>query len=60
MSLSFLNFFSRRHSAKGSSTFSEFIRNASSSEKRRVYTRVLKRATERQRALMDSRVKSGR
>lgn len=31
-----------------SSPFSEFIRNASSAEKKRVYTEVLQKATERQ------------
>ena len=31
-----------------STRFSEFIRNASSAEKKRVYTAVLKKATERQ------------
>ena len=31
-----------------STPFSDFIRNASSKEKKRVYTRVLKKATERQ------------
>lgn len=31
-----------------SSPFSEFIRNASAAEKKRVYTVVLKKATERQ------------
>lgn len=36
-----------------STKFSEFIRNASSSEKKRIYTEVLKKATERQNALID-------
>jgi len=36
----------------GSTKFSEFIREASSEEKKRVYTEVLKKATERQRATM--------
>ena len=31
-----------------STTFSDFIRNASSREKKRVYTDVLKKATDRQ------------
>lgn len=34
--------------AKKSSPFSEFIRNASSRDKKRVYTDVLKKATDRQ------------
>jgi hypothetical protein len=36
----------------GSTRFSEFIRNASSSEKKRVYTEVLKKASERQNAVV--------
>lgn len=36
---------------RASSKFSEFIRNASSAEKKKVYTDVLKRATERQNEL---------
>ena len=32
--------------------FAEFIRNASSAEKKRVYERVLKKATERQNHLV--------
>ena len=35
-----------------SSPFSEFIRNASSAEKKRVYGDVLKKATERQNAVL--------
>lgn len=35
-----------------SSPFSEFIRNASSEEKKRVYSDVLKRASERQREVI--------
>lgn len=35
-----------------STRFSEFIRNAPASEKKRVYTEVLKKATERQNALV--------
>jgi hypothetical protein len=35
-----------------SSEFSDFIRTASSSEKKRVYTDVIKKATERQQATM--------
>ncbi|HZR02987.1 MAG TPA: hypothetical protein VFA81_07440 [Burkholderiales bacterium] len=33
---------------RASSKFSDFIRNASAAEKKKVYTEVLKRATERQ------------
>jgi len=39
-------FFSRR--PRATSGFSDFIRNASSAEKKKVYTEVLKKATERQ------------
>jgi hypothetical protein len=35
-----------------STPFSEFIRNAKSDEKKRVYERVLKKATERQNRLL--------
>ena len=38
-----------------STPFSEFIRNASSSEKKKVYTDVLKRAVERQDAIVRRR-----
>ena len=43
--------FSKRKPA-GSTRFSEFIRSASSSEKKRVYTDVLKKATDRQNAVV--------
>lgn len=35
-----------------SSSFSEFIRSASSAEKKRVYSDVLKKATERQQRVL--------
>jgi len=35
-----------------STRFSEFIRNATSEQKKRVYTEVLKKATERQNAVV--------
>ena len=35
-----------------STEFSEFIRNASSAEKKRVYKRVLEKATERQNRVL--------
>jgi hypothetical protein len=38
--------------AADSTPFSDFIRNASSAEKKRVYERVLKKATERQNRLV--------
>lgn len=37
-----------------STPFSDFIRNASSAEKKKVYTEVLKKATERQNAVVQS------
>lgn len=40
--------FSKRSRAPSASRFSDFIRNASSAEKKKVYTEVLKKATERQ------------
>jgi hypothetical protein len=43
--------FSRRKIVK-STAFSEFIRKASSAYKKRVYTEVLKRASDRQNAVM--------
>ena len=39
--------------AAESSAFSEFIRNASSGEKKRVYSEVLKKASEKQKELLD-------
>jgi len=39
-----------------STPFSEFIRNAKSDEKKRVYERVLKKATERQNRLVSKTV----
>jgi len=39
---------------EGSTAFSEFIRNASSAEKKKVYTVVIQRATERQKRLMEA------
>ena len=35
-----------------STKFSDFIRNATSEQKKRIYTEVLKKATERQNALV--------
>jgi hypothetical protein len=42
-------FFRRKRGV--STAFSEFIRNASAKEKKRVYTDVLKKATEKQNAV---------
>ncbi|MEC8847885.1 MAG: hypothetical protein VYB93_01230 [Pseudomonadota bacterium] len=36
----------------GSTPFSDFIRNAKSADKKRVYAQVLKKATERQNAVV--------
>lgn len=44
--------FKRQPKAVSSTPFSEFIRNASSAEKKRVYKQVLKKATERQLAVI--------
>lgn len=46
--------FSRKPSIKPvqSTPFSEFIRNASSAEKKQVYKQVLERATERQNRVL--------
>ena len=46
-----LRFF--RQKASASTAFSEFIRNASAGEKKRVYAEVLEGATKRQNALFD-------
>ena len=41
-------FFKRKSKAVVSTPFSEFIRNASSAEKKRVYKRVIEKASESQ------------
>jgi hypothetical protein len=41
-----------------SSRFSEFIREASSEEKKKVYTKVMKRASEAQNAILSRRTSS--
>ena len=43
----------RKPKAVVSTPFSEFIRNASSAEKKRVYKRVLKKASESQNRVLD-------
>jgi hypothetical protein len=48
-----MNIFSKPKLA-ASTPFSDFIRNASSAEKKRVYAEVLKRATEQQNALLQT------
>jgi hypothetical protein len=45
-------FFKRKPKAVASTPFSEFIRNASSAEKKRVYKRVLEKATESQNRVL--------
>lgn len=45
--------FSAKHKTVASTPFSEFIRNASSAEKKQVYTQVLKKASERQRKVLE-------
>ena len=42
----------RKPKAASSTPFSEFIRNASSAEKKRVYKRVLERASESQNRVL--------
>ena len=44
--------FSKKRKAVASTPFSEFIRNASSEKKKKVYTVVLQKATERQIAML--------
>jgi hypothetical protein len=44
--------FKRKPKAIASTPFSEFIRNASSAEKKRVYKRVLEKATESQNRVL--------
>lgn len=48
--------FKTRPKPKDSSAFSEFIRNASSREKKRVYTRVIKKSIEAQKKILDKAV----
>lgn len=50
--------FSKKHKAVASTPFSEFIRNASSEKKKKVYTVVLKKATERQLSIVLSKDRS--
>jgi hypothetical protein len=44
--------FKRKSKALASTPFSEFIRNASSAEKKRVYKRVLEKASESQNRVL--------
>ncbi len=44
--------FKRKSKAVASTPFSEFIRNASSAEKKRVYKRVLEKASESQNRVL--------
>ena len=46
-------FFKRKPKAVASTPFSEFIRNASSAEKKRIYKRVLEKASKRQNRVLD-------
>lgn len=45
---------------KGSSAFSEFFRNAKSKERKRLYAKVLDKATERQLAVMAEATNRGK
>ena len=51
--------FARKKKTVKSTIFSDFIRNAPSREKKRVYTDVLKRATERQQSIIRRAQSSG-
>jgi hypothetical protein len=44
--------FKRKSKVAASTPFSEFIRNASSAEKKRAYKQVLEKATERQNRVL--------
>jgi hypothetical protein len=48
--------FRTKHKKVASTPMSEFIRNASSAEKNKVYKRVLKKASERQNDLIERSV----
>ena len=43
----------KRVKPKGDSAFTEFIRNASAAEKKKVYTEVMKRASAMQQKVLD-------
>ena len=49
--MAFMGLFSR-HKPKDSSAFSVFVRTASSRDRKRVYTKVLEKATERQKDVL--------
>jgi len=51
--------FKRKPKAVASTPFSEFIRNASSAEKKRVYTEVMKKAAARQNETMRAAIMAG-
>jgi len=53
-----MSIFSKKKTVK-STVFSDFIRNAPSREKKRVYSDVLKRATERQQGIIRRAQSSG-
>lgn len=46
--------FKTKPKPKDSSAFSEFIRNASSGEKKRVYSKVIKKSIESQKKILDN------
>jgi hypothetical protein len=50
--MTLMGFFFRRK-GRSSSAFSEFVRNASSRDRKRVYTKVLEKATEQQKAVIE-------
>ena len=47
-----MSLFKRKPKAVSSTPFSEFIRNASSAEKKRIYKRVLEKASESQNQVL--------
>ncbi len=48
-----------KRKAETSSKFSEFIREASAREKKKVYSTVLKKASERQLEVLDKHARAG-
>lgn len=50
--------FKKKQKLVESTSFSDFIRNASSAERKRVYGRVLKKASERQNRIVEEAAKS--
>ncbi|MCL5041267.1 MAG: hypothetical protein M1440_02135 [Gammaproteobacteria bacterium] len=49
-----MNMFGSKPKPASSTPFSDFIRNASSGEKKRIYAKVIESATERQRCVIEA------